>query len=110
MLYDKEEMLRICKKYGIETIKKEGAPLCLGEEMDDDFSFEQIMREPCLFDDENIVISSEKVSFTMPVYSYNDKKYNNYHATRTQKIEYANEENNNIESHIQCGTINIFAA
>lgn len=111
MLYNKEEMLRICEKYGIETIKKEGTPLYLGKEMNDDFSFEQMMREPCLFDDENIVVSSEKISFTVPVYPYNNKMYNNYHTKETQKIDYTNENNdNNIKSHIKCGNVNIFAA
>lgn len=111
MLYSKEEMLRICKKYGIETIKKEGTPLYLGKEMTDDFSFEQMMREPCLFEEEKVIISSEKVSFTVPVYSYNNKKYNDYHTKGTQKIDYKNERNdNNIESHIKCSNVNIFAA
>lgn len=60
MLYDKEEMLRICEKYGIETIKKEGSPLCSGKEMNDDFSFEIIMQEPYMIDKENWPTSSEK--------------------------------------------------
>ena len=30
MLYDEAEVLRICKKYGIETVKKEGYPLYMG--------------------------------------------------------------------------------
>lgn len=64
MLYNKEEMLHVCKKYGIETVKKVGAPLYHGKEMADDFSFEKIMREPCSLGNEDATISSEKISFT----------------------------------------------
>lgn len=40
-LYNKEEMLHICEKYGIKTVKKVGAPLYQDKEMADDFSFEK---------------------------------------------------------------------
>ena len=46
MLYDEEEVLRICKKYGIETVEKEGYPLYQGIEMDENFSIAEIMNEP----------------------------------------------------------------
>lgn len=36
-LYNKEEMLHVCNKYGIETVKKVGAPLYQGKEMAGDF-------------------------------------------------------------------------
>lgn len=36
-LYNEEETIRLCKKYGIEMVEKEGGPLFLGEEMDDLF-------------------------------------------------------------------------
>lgn len=111
MLYDKEEMLRICEKYGIETVEKEGAPLYMGKEMDDNFSFEQMMREPCLTVDENIVLSSEIVSFTVPVYYNTNKQYNVYKAEETKKLNYASEENNySVESTIPCDSENKFAA
>lgn len=63
-MYNKEEMLHVCKKYRIETVKKVGAPLYHGKEMADNFSFEKMMREPCSFENEDTVISSEKASFT----------------------------------------------
>lgn len=59
-LYNKEEMLHICEKYGIKTVKKVGAPLYQDKEMADDFSFEKIMREPCSLENEDAVKSSEK--------------------------------------------------
>ena len=46
MLYNEKEMLEICKKYGIETVRKEGYPLFQGKEMDENFSIAEIMREP----------------------------------------------------------------
>ncbi len=45
MTYNEEEMLRICEKYGIETVEKEGASLYLGKEMNEDFSFNEIMKQ-----------------------------------------------------------------
>ena len=45
-MYDEKQMLEICKKYGIETVKKEGYPLYMGKEMDENFSIAEIMREP----------------------------------------------------------------
>lgn len=63
-LYNKKEMLHVCKKYGIETVKKVGAPLYQGKEMADDFSFEKIMREPCSPENEDTVKLSEKSFFT----------------------------------------------
>ena len=111
MLYDNEEMLRICEKYGIETIEKEGAPLYLGKEMTEDFSFEQMMREPCVIKDDNIVTLSENFSFTIHVHSYNNRKYNDYHQNEAKKIDYTGENSdNNIESHIQFDSVNILAA
>ena len=41
-MYNEEETLRICKKYNIDVVKKEGLPLYNGENMDENFSFEKI--------------------------------------------------------------------
>ena len=46
MLYDEKEVTEVCKKYGIETVKKKGAPLYMGKEMDENFSFSEMMHEP----------------------------------------------------------------
>ena len=46
MLFDEKQVLEICNKYGIETVKKEGYPLYQGKEMDESFSIAEIMREP----------------------------------------------------------------
>lgn len=43
MLYDEKQMLEICKKYGIETVEKEGYPLYQGKEMDGNFSYSEMM-------------------------------------------------------------------
>ena len=52
MLYDEKEVVQICKKYGIETVKKNGAPLYMGKEMDENFSFSEMMHLPVEFVDE----------------------------------------------------------
>lgn len=46
MLYDEKQMLEICKKYDIETVEKEGYPSYQGKEMDENFSFSEMMHEP----------------------------------------------------------------
>lgn len=45
MTYNEEEMLRICEKYGIKTVEKERAPLYPGKEMNEDFSFNEIIKQ-----------------------------------------------------------------
>lgn len=45
MMYKEEETLRICKKYNIDVVKKEGLPMYNGEDMDENFSFENLMSE-----------------------------------------------------------------
>lgn len=46
MLYNEKEVMEVCKKYGIETVKKNGMPLYKGKEMDENFSIAEIMHEP----------------------------------------------------------------
>lgn len=46
MLFDEKQVLEICKKYGIETVRKKGYPIYQGKEMDERFSIAEIMREP----------------------------------------------------------------
>lgn len=46
MLYDAKEVVEICKKYGIEMVDGKGAPLYMGKEMDENFSFSEMMHEP----------------------------------------------------------------
>ena len=60
MLYYREKTLHICEKYGIKTVKKVGAPLYKSKEINDDFSFEKMMQEPCSLGNEDAVKSSEK--------------------------------------------------
>ena len=45
MLYNEEEVVRICKKHGIKMVEKEGCPLFTGEEMDENFPISQIFDE-----------------------------------------------------------------
>ena len=46
MLFDEKQVVEIWKKYGIETVRKEGYPLYQEKEMDEKFSIAEIMREP----------------------------------------------------------------
>ena len=51
MLYDEKEVMEVCKKYGIETVKKNGMPLYKGKEMDENFSIAEIMHETVVIRD-----------------------------------------------------------
>lgn len=52
-MFDEKEVVEICKKYGIETVRKEGYPLYQGKEMDKNFSIAEIMREPVAITEDN---------------------------------------------------------
>ena len=49
IFYNDDEVKLICKKYGIETVEKEGYPIYMGKEMDENFSFSEMMRQPVIF-------------------------------------------------------------
>lgn len=49
MLFNEQEIIEICNKYGIEVVKKSGFPLYMGEEMDENFSVEEMMKDSCEF-------------------------------------------------------------
>lgn len=75
MLYNENEVVDICQKYGIETVEKEGFPLYMGEEMDEEFSFSEVMHEVNP-EYEDGVSSSSSFEISVPVhfepqYSYN---------------------------------------
>ena len=82
MLYNEEEVIRICKKYGIETIEKEGYPIYMENEMDENFSFSEMMHQPVDYDDEDsIVVSSESITFSLPIYT-EPSHYNNCYSSK----------------------------
>lgn len=51
MLYNEKEVMEVCKKYGIETVKKNSMPLYKGKEMDENFSIAEIIHEPVVIKD-----------------------------------------------------------
>lgn len=61
MLFDEKEMLELCKKYNIETVKKEGYPIFDGEDMNDSFMISSIMNVP-IVQTSNIKIASQVIS------------------------------------------------
>lgn len=78
MLFNEAEMLKICEKYGIEVVEKEGYPLDMDQEMDENFSVEMIMREPII--EKNIIISSECISLSLPIYHEDMLVVNSYYS------------------------------
>ncbi|MFR8473841.1 MAG: hypothetical protein ACLVCT_02840 [Lachnospira sp.] len=95
MMYNEEEMLHICKKHNIDVVKKEGLPLYNGEEMNENFSFENLMHESILLFDTDIISSSECFNFSLPVYYDHSNEYNDYSRTSLNNLEYKNEKCNN---------------
>lgn len=47
MLFNEKEMLKVCRKYGIDVVEKDGYPLYNGQEIDESFSICDIMNESC---------------------------------------------------------------
>ena len=75
MMYNEREMINICKKYGIELVEKEGNPIYMGKEMDDDFSFSEMMKKTVQSDD-SIYAVVETIELSLPVYVDNSLSYN----------------------------------
>lgn len=111
MLYNEAEVLAICKKYGIETVKKEGAPLYQDEEMEDGFSYSDMMHEPCKFMDDGIFISSSFINMSLSVYGEH-RSYNRILAGNSDRIEYDGnmDENDKVTSSISNNNENKYAA
>ena len=94
-MYNEEETLRICKKYNIDVVKEEGLPLYNGENMDENFSFENLMSESIPLFGEDIISSFECFNFSLPVYYDHSNEYNDYSRTSLNNLEYKNEKDNN---------------
>lgn len=90
-MYDEKEMLRICKKYNIDVVKKDGLPLYMGEEMNEDFSFANLMKVPTPMFKESIVTTSESFNFTLPVHREQSDDYNDYARSGLSSLRYKSE-------------------
>ena len=114
MVCNEEEVLRICKKYGIETVEKEGYPIYRDKEMDENFSISDIMHEPvqCIFEDE-IISSSNTIELSLPlsIRFYPQEYCNYYPSCQRNTIVYKNDsESKNVMSNIYYDNANKFAA
>lgn len=68
MLFNEKQMLDICKKYGIDVVEHEGYPLYMGEEMNENFSFSEMMYQPIEIVDNSVIYSSESIQLSIPVF------------------------------------------
>lgn len=110
-MFDEEEMLQICKKYNIEVVLKEGLPLYMGKEMDEDFSFENLMNTSTSFSNEDVICSSESFNFTLSAYRDYSNEYNDYARSSLNNMEYKNERiDSQFNSIISTDNKNKFAA
>lgn len=106
MLYNEEEVLNICKKYGIETIETEGYPIYMDEEMDENFSIAEIMHEPI-----KTIHSSDFVKISMKTSKNMSLSCNFYNSEIVPSICYEREiDNNTNTSTISCDNKNKYAA
>ena len=106
MLYNEEEVLNICKKYGIETVETEGYPIYMYEEMDENFSIAEIMHEPI-----KAIHSSDSVKISMSVSKNNLSNCNFYDSATVATIFYERETDSNTNtSTISCNNQNKYAA
>ena len=67
MLFNEQEMLEVCKKYGIDVVEKDGYPLFKNEEMDDDFSMYNIMHDSCGIDIQEKTLYSKTMNLKIPI-------------------------------------------
>lgn len=106
MLYNEEEVLNICKKYGIETIETEGYPIYMDKEMDENFSISEIMYEPM-----KTIYSSDSVKISMKVSKNLLSNCNFYNSEAVSTICYEKEIDCDINtSTISCDNQNKYAA
>ena len=106
MLYNEEEVLNICKKYGIETIETEGYPIYMDEEMDENFSIADIMHEPI-----KTIRSSDLVKISMKTSKNTLSNCNFYDSETVSTIFYEKENDGDINtSTISCDNQNKYAA
>lgn len=111
MLFDENQMLDICKKYGIDVIEKDGYPLYMGEEMDENFSAEQMMKEHNSFHTNNALSSKECIKITIPVFYETQKKYNHFLSESNDiQLDFKIEKVDSISSSISYDNVNKFAA
>lgn len=110
-MFNEEEMLQICKKYNIEVVLKQGLPLYMDKEMNEDFSFEDLMNTSTPLFEENIICSSESFNFTLPIYRDHSNEYNDYTRNSLNSLKYKNEKiDNQFNFTISTDNKNKFAA
>lgn len=83
----------------------------MGKEMDENFSFSEMMRQPVNYEDDNIVYSSKTVEFSLPIYIDAPSFCNCYSSIGSNDIVYKKEnENVDVTSSIPCNNSNKYAA
>lgn len=106
MLYNEEEVLNICKKYGIETVETEGYPIYMDKELDENFSIAEIMHEPI-----KIIHSSDCIKISMKISKNTLSNCNFYNSETVSTVVYEKENDGNINvSTISCNNQNKYAA
>lgn len=92
MYFDENEMLEICKKYGIDVIEKEGYPLCNGRELNDSFSIRDIMNDICNIAVNMKTIYTETLDLKVSI-GHEDNGYTNCSLNNLEKTCYIKRDN-----------------
>lgn len=110
MSFVEKQILDICKRYGINVVKKKGYPLYMGKEMDENFSVEEIMRDSD--EQDEIVSSKERLELSMPVFYEEENDFNNsLLGNNNMKLNFKCEKiDDTISSKLPFNNENIFAA
>lgn len=66
-MFSEKEMLKVCRKYGIDVVEKDGYPLYNGQEMDESFSISDIMNDSCNIGINEQVIFSEALEINVDI-------------------------------------------
>lgn len=111
MLYNEEEVLRICKKYGIETVKRSGYPAYVDKEMDENFSVDEMLRQPVVSVDNTLISFSQATLMSPPISFDTQGSWNFYPSECSPNLIYEKGTPDiQLTSSISCNDPNSYAA
>ena len=93
MLFNEKEMLKVCRKYGIDVVEKDGYPLYNGQEIDESFSIRDIMNDSCNTGINEKIIYSEVLEINVNI-NFESNDYANCSSDSLDKLGIIATENN----------------
>ena len=93
MLFNEKEMLKVCRKYGIDVVEKDGYPLYDEQEIDENFSICDIMNDSCNVGINEKIIYSEVLEINIGI-DFESNDYANCSSDGLDKLCIIETENN----------------